>query len=47
MLGYAGLASPRAAYLVAGLSDGSSLRVRPAEVGGRRYIALACRPAAR
>jgi len=44
MSGYAGLASPRAAYLMAALSDGSSLRVRPAEVGGRRYIALALPP---
>ena len=26
---------------MARLSDGRSLRVRPAEVGGRRYLALA------
>ncbi|HEY9243974.1 MAG TPA: hypothetical protein VIP48_18460, partial [Streptosporangiaceae bacterium] len=41
LAGYAGLASPRAAYLVARLSDGGSLRVRPVQVGGRRYVALA------
>ena len=39
--GYAGLASPRTAYLVARLSDGHSLRVSPAQVAGRRYVALA------
>jgi hypothetical protein len=46
LTGYAGLASPRAAYLVARLSDGRSLRVQPAEVGGRRYAAFAV-PASR
>ena len=41
LTGYAGLASPRTAYLVARLSDGRSVRVRPAQAGGRRYLALA------
>ena len=41
LTGYAGLASPRTAYVVASLSGGGSLRVRPAQVGGRRYVALA------
>jgi hypothetical protein len=38
---YAGLASPRTAYLTARLSDGRSVRVQPAQVGGRKYVALA------
>ncbi len=41
LTGYAGLASPRTAYLVARLSDGRSVRVRPAQADGRRYLALA------
>ena len=41
LTGYAGLAGPRTAYLVARLSDGRSVRVRPAQAGGRRYLALA------
>jgi hypothetical protein len=41
LTGYAGLASPRTAYLLARLSDGRSVRVRPAQAGGRRYLALA------
>jgi hypothetical protein len=41
LTGYAGLASPRTAYLIARLSDGRSLRVQPAQVGGRKYMALA------
>jgi len=40
LTGYAGLASPRASYLVARLSDGHTLRVQPALVGGRRYAAF-------
>ena len=40
LTGYAGLASPRAAYLVARLSDGHTLRVQTAQVGGRRYAAF-------
>ena len=32
---------PRTAYLVARLSDGRPLRIRPAQVGGRQYVALA------
>ena len=34
LTGYAGLASPRTAYLVARLSDGRILRVRPAKPAG-------------
>jgi hypothetical protein len=41
LTGYAGLVSPRTAYLVARLSDGRPLRIRPAQVGGRQYVALA------
>jgi hypothetical protein len=41
LTGYAGLVSPRAAFLMARLSDGRSLRVRPVGVGGRQYLALA------
>jgi hypothetical protein len=41
LTGYAGLASPRTAYLVASLSGGRSVRVNAAQVGGRRYVALA------
>ncbi len=41
LTGYAGLASPRAGYLIATLSGGGSLRVRPAQIGGRQYVALA------
>jgi hypothetical protein len=41
LTGYAGLVSPRTAYLVARLSDGRPLRIRPAQAGGRRYVALA------
>lgn len=38
---YAGLVSPRTAYLVARLSDGRPVRVQPAQAGGRRYVAFA------
>ena len=41
LTGYAGLASPRTGYLIVSLSGGGSLRVRPAQVGGRQYVALA------
>lgn len=41
LTGYAGLVSPRTAYLVARLSGGRPLRIRPAEVGGLEYVALA------
>ena len=41
LTGYAGLVSPRTAYLVARLSDGRPLRIRPAQVGGRQYLAVA------
>jgi hypothetical protein len=41
LTGYAGLVSPRTAYLVARLSDGRPLRIRPAQVGGRQYVAVA------
>jgi hypothetical protein len=41
LTGYAGLASPRTAYLMARLSDGRSLRVQPDQVAGRKYLALA------
>jgi hypothetical protein len=40
LTGYAGLVSPRAADLVARLSDGRPVRVQPAQVGGRRYVAF-------
>ena len=35
LTGYAGLASPRTAYLVARLSDGGSVRVQPVQAAGR------------
>jgi len=41
LTGYAGLVSPRAAYLVASLSGGGTTRVRPAQIAGRGYVALA------
>ena len=39
--GYAGLVSPRAAYLMARLSDGRTKRLVPTDIGGRRYLGLA------
>ena len=47
LAGYAGLVSPRAATVTATLSSGTSERITPVTVGGRSYIALALRPAAR
>jgi hypothetical protein len=42
-IGYAGQVSPRAAYLIARFADGSSQRIVPATVAGRRYIAFVMR----
>jgi hypothetical protein len=39
--GYAGLVSPRTAYLVASLSSGATRRLAPDSLGGRKYISLA------
>jgi hypothetical protein len=39
--GYAGLVSPRTAYVYASISDGTTRRVVPVRVAGRAYIALA------
>jgi len=38
--GYAGLVSPRTAYVYASISDGTTRRVVPVRVAGRAYIAL-------
>lgn len=39
--GYAGLVSPRAAYLIANLSDGTTRRLVPVEISVRHYFGLA------
>jgi hypothetical protein len=41
VVAYAGLVSTRTATAVATLSDGTSERIRPAIIAGRRYLALA------
>jgi hypothetical protein len=41
LTGYAGLVSPRTAYLVARLSDGRTQRLMPVDIGGREYFGLA------
>ena len=41
IVAYAGLVNARTATVVATLSDGTSQRIRPAIVAGRRYLALA------
>jgi hypothetical protein len=38
--GYAGLASPRTAYVIASFADGTTRRLTPALLSGRGYIAL-------
>ncbi|HEY6278880.1 MAG TPA: hypothetical protein VIX86_21415 [Streptosporangiaceae bacterium] len=41
LMALAGQVNPRAGYLIARLSDGSSQRIVPVTIAGRRYIALA------
>jgi hypothetical protein len=41
LTGWAGIVSPRAAYLVARLSDGRTQRLMPVDIGGRKYFGLA------
>jgi hypothetical protein len=41
VIAYAGLVNARAATAVATLSDGTSQRIRPVPIAGRRYLALA------
>jgi hypothetical protein len=41
LAGYGGLVSPRAATVTATLSSGTTERITPVTVGGRRYLALA------
>jgi hypothetical protein len=41
LAGYGGLVSPRAATVTATLSGGTTERITPVTVGGRRYLALA------
>jgi hypothetical protein len=41
LAGYAGLVSPRTAYLMASLSDGTIRRLVPVDIGGRKYFGLA------
>jgi hypothetical protein len=41
LTGYAGLVNPRAAYVTATLSNGTTLRLVPVNVAGRAYLALA------
>lgn len=47
MTGYAGTVSPRTAFLVAELANGSRLRVRPAVIAGRKYFAVVIRQGSR
>ncbi|HEY4854786.1 MAG TPA: hypothetical protein VII22_28705 [Streptosporangiaceae bacterium] len=39
--GYAGLVSPRTAYVIASFADGTTRRLTPALLSARGYIALA------
>jgi hypothetical protein len=41
IVAYAGLVNTRTVTAVATLSDGTSRRIRPVSVAGRRYLALA------
>lgn len=45
--GFAGTLSSRTSYLVATMADGSTRRLTPAVVAGRKYFALVVRPGAR
>jgi hypothetical protein len=41
LTGYAGLVSPRTGYVIARLSDGTTRKLTPADMGGRKYFGLA------
>jgi hypothetical protein len=41
VVAYAGLVNARTATAVATLSEGTSQRIRPVTIAGRRYLALA------
>lgn len=46
LTGYAGLVSPRTGYVMARLSDGTTRRLTPIDIGGRKYFGLAVGPGA-
>jgi hypothetical protein len=41
LTGYAGLVSPRTGYVIAHLSDGTTRKLAPIDMGGRKYFGLA------
>ena len=47
LTGYAGLVSPRTGYIIARFSDGTTRRLTPVDMGGRKYFGLAVGPGAR
>jgi hypothetical protein len=47
LTGYAGLVSPRTGYVIARLSDGTTRRLTPVDMGGRKYFGLAVGQGAR